>query len=93
MFTRNFFDDDFSILLLHVDNMLIIDHDYSKIDRLKIELSKYFSMKDLGSTTRVLGMKISRDRKNTNLWLSQERYIEKVLKIFNMSKAKIQHAT
>ena len=93
MFTKSFFDDDFNIFLLDVDNMMIIDHDYSKIDRLKIELSKYFSMKDLGSATQVLGMKISRDRKNKNLWLSQERYIEKVLKRFNMSKAKIQHAT
>ena len=33
-------------------------------------------------------MKISRDRKNRMLWLSQESYIEKVLERFNMSKAK-----
>ena len=33
-------------------------------------------------------MKISRDRKNRNLWLSQESYIEKVLERFNMSKTK-----
>ena len=49
VFIRKFFDDDFIILLLYVDDMLIIGHDSSKIDRLKIELSKYFSMKDLGS--------------------------------------------
>lgn len=33
-------------------------------------------------------MKISRDRQNRKLWLSQETYIEKVLERFNMSKAK-----
>ena len=33
-------------------------------------------------------MKISHDRKNKKLWLSQESYIEKVLERFNMSKAK-----
>jgi hypothetical protein len=33
-------------------------------------------------------MKISCDRKNARLWLSQESYIEKVLDRFNMSKAK-----
>ena len=33
-------------------------------------------------------MKISRDRRNRKLWLSQESYIEKVLERFNMSKAK-----
>ena len=45
-------------------------------------------MKDLGSAKQILGMKISRDRKNNKLWLSQESYIEKVLERFNMSKAK-----
>ena len=35
VFTRKFFDDDFIILLLYVDGMLIIGHDSSKIDRLK----------------------------------------------------------
>ena len=34
-------------------------------------------------------MKISRDRKNRKLWLSQESYIDKVLERFNMSKAKV----
>ena len=45
-------------------------------------------MKDLGSTKHILGMKISRDRKNKKLWLYQESYIKKVLERFNMSKAK-----
>ena len=89
VFTRKFFDDDFIILILYVDDMLIIVHDSSKIDRLKRELSKSFAMKDLGSTKQKLGMKISRDRKNMKLWLSQESYIEKVLERFNMSKAKV----
>ncbi|XP_037492286.1 uncharacterized protein LOC119369668 [Jatropha curcas] len=34
-------------------------------------------------------MKISRDRKKRKLWLSQEKYIEKVLSRFNMSNAKL----
>ena len=75
-------------LLLYVDDMLIISHDSSKIDKFKRELSKSFAMKDLGLVKQVLGMKISRDRKNRKLWLSQESYIEKVLERFNMSKAK-----
>ena len=86
--TRKFSDDDFIILLLYVDDMLIIGHDSSKIDRLKRQLSKSFSMKDLGSTKHVLGMKISRYKKNKKLWLSQESYIEKVLERFNICKVK-----
>ena len=42
VFTRKFSGDDFIIL------MLIIGHDFSKIERLKRELSKSFSMKGLG---------------------------------------------
>ena len=89
VFTKKFFDDDFIILILYVDDMLIIGHDSSKIDKSKRDLNKSFAMKDLGSTKQKLGMKISHDRKNRKLWLSQESYIEKVLERFNMSKAKV----
>ena len=88
VFTKRFSDDDFIILLFYVDDMLIIDHGASKIEKLKRELSKSFSMKDLGFAKQILGMKISRDRKNGKLWLSQKAYIEKILERFNMSKAK-----
>ena len=45
VFIRKFSDDDFIILLLYVDDMLIIGHNSSKIYKLKRELSKSFSMK------------------------------------------------
>ena len=57
--------------------MLIVGRDTGKIDKLKKELSKSFEMKDLGSTSQILGIKISKDKMNGKLWLSQESYIEK----------------
>ena len=48
VFTIKFSDDDFIILLLYVDDMLIIGHDSNKIDRLKRELSKVFCHERLG---------------------------------------------
>ena len=45
-------------------------------------------MKDLGPAKQILGMKIVRDRKNGKLRLSQQKYIEKVLKRFNMKNLK-----
>ena len=45
-------------------------------------------MKDLGMVRLILGMKMSRDRQNKKVWLSQEKYIEKVLNRFNISKVK-----
>ena len=88
VFFKKFAGDDFIILLVYVDDMLIVGHDASKIVELKKELSESFAMKDLGAAKQILGMKISRDRKSKKLWLSQEQYIEKVLERFSMSKSK-----
>jgi hypothetical protein len=45
-------------------------------------------MKDLGEASFVLGIKIHRDRYRGVLGLSQEAYIEKILKKFNMHKCR-----
>ncbi|KAF2303953.1 hypothetical protein GH714_025070 [Hevea brasiliensis] len=45
-------------------------------------------MKDLGATKKILGMEITRDRSVRKLFLSQQAYVEKVLKHFNMNNAK-----
>ncbi|KAJ8466528.1 hypothetical protein OPV22_029080 [Ensete ventricosum] len=82
------FGEDFIILLLYVDDMLILGKDMSMIDRLKKDLSESFAMKDMGPAKQILGMQISRDRRKRKIWLSQEKYIEKVLDRFSMSNAK-----
>jgi len=41
-------------------------------------------MKDLGPTQQILCIRIICDRKERKLWLSQEKYIEKVFDRFNM---------
>jgi len=45
-------------------------------------------LKDLGPAKQILGMKVIRDHSKKLIWLSQEKYIEKALKRFNMDKAK-----
>ncbi|CAL1369479.1 unnamed protein product [Linum trigynum] len=76
VFVKYFAENDFIILLLYVDDMLIVGRNVGEIDRLKKDLSKSFAMR------------ISRDRTNGKFWLSQERYIERFLERINMSKAK-----
>ena len=88
VFVQKFSDNDFIILLLYVDDMLIVGLNSLRIQNLKGELSKSFAMKDLGPAKQILGIRITRDRKCKKLWLSQEKYIEKVLQRFNMAKAK-----
>ena len=70
VFVKKFSNREFIILLLYVDDMLIVSRDTGKIDKLKKELSKSFQMKDLGSASQILGIRISRDRTNGKLWLS-----------------------
>ncbi|KAK2991942.1 hypothetical protein RJ640_027833 [Escallonia rubra] len=49
-------------------------------------MSKNFDMKDLGEASYVIGIEIHRDRSRGILGLSQNAYIDKVLKRFNMHK-------
>jgi hypothetical protein len=55
---------------------------------LKKKLANSFAMKDLGAAKKILGMRITRDRKNHKLTLSQGEYIEKVLERFRMQNEK-----
>jgi hypothetical protein len=55
------------ILLLYVDAMLVVGSNMPDINVLKKKLSNSFTMKDLGATKKILGMRITRDRKNNKL--------------------------
>ena len=69
VYVRRFPDDKFIILLLYVDDILIVGQNADMIQKLKMELSKTFDMKDLSSAKCILGMEILRDRKADKLWL------------------------
>jgi ATP-binding cassette subfamily B (MDR/TAP) protein 1 len=88
VFIQRFSGDDYIILLLYIDDILIVGKNVSRIARLKKELSKSFAMKDLGLAKCILSMRIERDRKFNKLYLSQEKYIEKVLRKFKMDEAR-----
>ena len=76
------------ILLLYVDDMLIVGSSTEEINNIKKQLSKKFAMKDLGIAKQILGMRITRDRANGTLKISQTEYAMKILINFNMNKAK-----
>ena len=88
VYVQKFLDGNFVMLLLYVDDMLVIGQYANMIRKLKEELSKSFDMKDLGPTQQSLGIKIVRDKRAKKIWLSHEKYIEWVLKTFNMRDAK-----
>ena len=61
----------------------------SEINMLKTQLQGEFEMKDLGAAKKKLGMEIHRDQKVGKLYLSQKKYIEKVLERFRMQGSKL----
>ena len=66
------------ILLLYVDDMLVAGSNMQDINVIKKKLANSFEMKDLSAANKILGMRITRDKKNRKLTLSQGEYIEKV---------------
>lgn len=74
-------------LLLYVDVILIASRSKVEVDHLKKQLKAEFEMKDLGPARRILGMDIFRDRSAGTLRLSQQRYLEQIVKTFAMQDA------
>ena len=75
-------------LILYVDDILLIGNDVPTLLNVKKWLGKSFSMKDLGVAETILGITIYGDRSKQLLGLSQEKYIDKVLKRFSMTDSK-----
>ncbi|GJZ97609.1 retrovirus-related pol polyprotein from transposon TNT 1-94 [Tanacetum coccineum] len=59
---KRFGNNDFVILLLYVDDMLVAGPNKYRISKLKAQLAREFEMKDLGPANKILGMQIHRDR-------------------------------
>ena len=75
-------------LIVYVDDILLMGNDIPILFNAKKWLGKCFSMKDLGEAVTILGIRIYRDRSQRLLGLSQEKYIDKVLKQFSMVHSK-----
>ena len=70
-------------LVLYVDDILLATNDIDMLIETKQLLFSHFDMKDLGEASYVLGIQILRDRPSGILRLSQQTYIERILKRFN----------
>jgi len=75
-------------LILYVDHILLIGNDIPMLQSVMTSLNNSFSMKDLREAAYILGIKIYRDRSKRLIGLSQDTYIDKVLKWFNMEQSK-----
>ena len=55
---------NFIYLLLYLDDMLIASRSKVEIDKVKVQMSSEFEMKDLGGVRKIMGMEIVRDKKH-----------------------------
>ena len=75
-----------AIIALYVDDMLIFGTNLSVVHSTKRFLASQFDMKDMGEPKVILGVKIT--RMSDSIMLSQEHYVEKILKRFRHFDAK-----
>lgn len=74
-----------NILVVYVDDLAVIADTMEEINKMKQELKNLFQMTDLGPLTKILGLKIDRDRTNGTLKISQGPYIDLILERFEMT--------
>ena len=72
------------LLLVYVDDIGIATRSLNDVYWFKKEFAKIFKIKDLGEMKKILGIKITRVRKNRSLRMDQSHYLEEVLDRLNM---------
>lgn len=73
------------IVAVYVDDLLIFSNHNAWKNQLKANLTKNFSMKDLGLAGSCIGMQITRDRKAGTISLDQQKYTEAIIEKFCMN--------
>ena len=62
-FYSKWFENSYIMLLLYVDDMLIAGSSMKEIVNLKAKLAEEFSMKNLSPVKKILGVRISREKR------------------------------
>jgi len=75
-------------LLLYVDDILCGCQKAADEEWVYSKLSERFTTKNLGDATKLLGIRITRNRKTREIWLDREQYLQGILAKFGMSEAK-----
>jgi hypothetical protein len=73
-------------MVVWVDDIIIVASNCDDLEACKGDLSKIFTMTDLGEASYFLGMELSRDREAKRLYLHQGAYIKRMLQRFHMGE-------
>jgi hypothetical protein len=88
-----FHDSNGTYIAVFVDDLLIIGPSKANISTIKTRLEDRFHMTDLGSCKYYLRMEVIRDRQNRTLKLSQQSYLERMLRDFGLWDCDKKHDT
>ena len=77
-------------LLVYVDDIVVAAEMMKEIGWFSNKLSGRFNTKDLGEISKILGMRVVRDRKNRTITLDQEEYLDAMLNKFGYTQAQSQ---
>lgn len=76
-----------TLVVIYVDDLIIASNN-KKMSKLKENLAKSFEMKDLGQLHYCLGIEFSQDKTKNEIRMTQRKYIQDVLRRFNMTDCK-----
>jgi hypothetical protein len=75
------------MLLVYVDDIVVASRDAVQIEWFYDQLSSRFNTKNLGEISKILGIRIIRDRKSCTLTMDQEEYLDAMLNKFGITHA------
>ena len=77
--------------IFYVDNIILLSkpQDRAQLIQFKEALMKTYAMREIGDVQWFLGIRIIQDRDQQRLWLSQDSYINKIVKRFGLETHKV----
>jgi hypothetical protein len=87
MFYRQYNGQTLTMVLVHVDDIIIASNDSHMEQTVMTALQNAYTVSDLGELRFFLGMSIQRDRLNRQLTITQSRFIDDTVKRFNLTTA------
>ncbi|KAL7732175.1 hypothetical protein ACLKA6_010297 [Drosophila palustris] len=76
------------IVTIYVDDLLLASNHPEWLQQTKTHLSQAFKMKDFGAVKTCLGIEFKQNKEKHQVFLSQEKYINAILKRFGMTDCK-----
>ena len=83
--------DGYVMLTLFVDYILLTGPSVSLLQQIQDMLKKKISISELGPVSLILGMEVIRDEKAGTLKISQQKYVESVLRKYSMDTSNPVH--